>query len=81
MKKIYVNKENDIFQQILSIKENRSKRTKLKMFFTEGVQNIKDALENNYEIEAFIYSDESKLSLWAKSIISKSNYNYVLSYN
>lgn len=81
MKKIYVNKENDIFQQILSIKENRSKRTKLKLFFTEGVQNIKDALENDYEIEAFIYSDESKLSLWAKSIISKSNYNYVLSHN
>lgn len=79
MKVINVGKNNATFQQIFALKENRNKRAQTKMFFVEGVQNIKDAIANNWEIEAFIYSSSTKLSLWAKGIISKANYNYVLS--
>lgn len=79
MKIIKVGKDNDIFQQIMALKENRNKRAQLKMFFVEGVQNIKDAISNNWEIEAFIYSNETVLSAWARSIIGKANFNYVLS--
>lgn len=79
MKKIKVGKDNAIFQQIVSLKENRTKRIQKKMFFVEGVQNIKDAISNNWEIEALIYSEDTKLSSWAKSILEKANYNYILS--
>lgn len=81
MIKINIGKENATFQQILALKENRNKRAKTQMFFVEGVQNIKDAISFGWEIEAFIYSKDTMLSSWAKSVINKSNYNYVLSMN
>lgn len=78
MQKINVGKDNSTFQQILALKENRNKRVQTKMFFVEGVQNIKDALANNWEIEAFIYSKNVILSNWAKNILDKAKFNYVL---
>lgn len=78
MKTIKVGKDNAIFQQIIVLKNNRTKKHKWKIFFVEGVQNIKDALSNDWEIEAFIYSEEIKLSSRAKSILNKADYNYVL---
>lgn len=78
MKKIKIGKENAIFQQILAIKSNRNKRAQLKMFFVEGVQNIKEAIANNWSIHAFIYSEKTNLSDWAKGIISIAEYNYIL---
>lgn len=79
MKIIKVGKDNSIFQQIVALKDNRTKRTQMKKFFVEGVQNIKDALNNNWEIDAFIYSEDVKLSSWAKSILHNADYNYILS--
>lgn len=78
MKTINIGKDNATFQQILSLKENRNKRAQTKLFFVEGVQNIKDAIKNDWEIEAFIYSASTKLSSWAKSILNKANNIYVL---
>ena len=78
MKKVRIGKENATFQQLLALKTNRNKRAQLKMFFVEGVQNIKEAISHNWEIYAFIYADEASLSNWAKSIISSAEYNYVL---
>jgi len=78
MKIINIGKDNATFQQIMALKENRNKRAQTKLFFVEGVQNIKDALTNNWEIEAFIYSKATKLSDWAKSILNKAEFNYVL---
>jgi len=78
MKIINIGKDNSTFQQIVALKGNRNKRAQTKLFFVEGVQNIKDALAFNWEIEAFIYSNNVTLSSWAKSIIKKANFNYVL---
>lgn len=78
MKTINIGKENATFQQILALKENRNKRAQTKLFFVEGVKNIKEAIKNNWEIEAFIYSVETNLSSWAKSILLKAKFNYVL---
>ena len=79
MKIINVGKNNSTFQQILALKNNRNKRAQLKMFFVEGIQNIKDAIANNWQIECFIYSATTKLSDWAKSIIHIANQNLILS--
>ncbi len=79
MEKIYVGKDNAIFQQITALKENRNKRAQMGLFFVEGVQNIKDAISFKWQIEAFVYSKGTNLSNWAKGILNKAKYNYVLS--
>lgn len=81
MQKINVGKDNATFQQIFALKENRNKRAQMKLFFVEGVQNIKDALTFGWEIEAFIYSNDTALSSWAKSVLNKANYNFILTRN
>ena len=78
MKIINIGKDNATFQQIYALKENRNKRAQTKMFFVEGVQNIKDAISYNWEIESFIYANNTNLSDWAKSILNKANFNYII---
>jgi len=78
MKTINIGKENSTFQEILALKENRTKRIQEKLFFVEGVQNIKEAINNKWEIYSFIYSLNTKLSDWAKNILNKAEFNYVL---
>lgn len=68
--KIYT--ENNDFQHAEVLKRNRTKRLQNKKFFIEGVKSINLAIENNWEIDAFIYSSENQLSNWAKDILSKS---------
>lgn len=77
MKILKIGKENATFQEIVALKENKTKRTQTKTFFVEGVQNIKDAISNDWEIVSFIFSDFNKLSSWTKDLINKdiaSNY-------
>ena len=81
MKILKISKENGIFQQILSIKENRNKRKVLKKFFVEGVQNINDALDNGWEIDSLFFTDFNNLSGWAKNIVNNNCTNkYELSH-
>lgn len=78
MKILNIGKENSTFQEILALKENRTKRIQEKKFFVEGVQNIKDAISNNWKIVNFIYSDYDLLSDWAKGILNLSEQNICL---
>ena len=81
MKTIKIGKENATFQEILALKDNRTKRHQCKKFFVEGVQNIKNAISNNWKIFSFIYSDYDKLSDWAKGILDNAEYCYELAPN
>jgi len=78
MKVLQVGKENATFQEIMALKENRSKRNSLKKFFVEGVQNIKDAINNGWVIDTFIYSNYDMLSDWAKGVLKEARINVVL---
>lgn len=71
-KTIKIHSENDIFQILLALKENRQKRQKEKKFIFEGVRNIKNALKSKWKIESFIYSSERELSHWAGDILQNS---------
>lgn len=71
MKIIKIGKENATFQEIIALKENRTKRTQCGKFFVEGVQNIKDAVANNWEIDSFIFANFNKLSNWAKDLLTQ----------
>ena len=73
MKIIKIGKENSTFQEIFALKNNRQKRNKKQLLFVEGVQNIKNAIDNNWEINSFIFADFERLSNWAKNTIKSSN--------
>lgn len=70
MKEVKVNSKNATYQKFEVLKTNRNKRYKYGEFFVEGVRNINEAIKNNWEICSFIYSDKSKLSDWAKKVIT-----------
>mgnify|MGYP000857583135 CR=1 FL=1 len=80
-KKVQV-KNND-YQYIEVLKRNRYKRHRYKRFFIEGVKSINLAIENNWEIDSFVYSGERPLSGWAKDVLrnSKADVHYELSAN
>lgn len=48
MKVVQIGKDNSTFLQTEALKENRNKRSQTKLFFVEVVQNIKEALKNNF---------------------------------
>ena len=73
MKKVIkINVENNDFQHFEMLKRNRYKRHKFKKFFIEGVNSIDLALQNNWQIESFLFSDFYSLSNWAKNILQNS---------
>lgn len=64
--------ENNKFQYIEALRRNRNKRNKTETFFVEGVNAINQALNNHWEIEAFVYANDTRLSDWAANIIQQS---------
>jgi len=68
--KIYT--ENSDFQYLETLRRNRTKRHRAGEFFVEGVRAIRQALENQWEIRAFGFSGEKRLSDWAAQILSES---------
>ena len=71
-KNIKIYSENNEFQHAEVLKRNRVKRSQNKKFFVEGVNSINLLIENQWEVDAFLYSNEKKLSKWAKQILSTS---------
>lgn len=65
--------ENADFQYIETLKRNRTKRARAGEFFVEGVRNINYALEYGWQVNAFVYTREKRLSDWASGILEQSN--------
>ncbi|MBN2147844.1 MAG: hypothetical protein JW726_10665 [Anaerolineales bacterium] len=61
--------ENSDFQRLEMLQRNRTKRTRLGLFFVEGVRSITQALLNGWVFEAVIYSHHRRLSDWAEGVI------------
>jgi 23S rRNA (uridine2479-2'-O)-methyltransferase len=70
IQKIHTN--NSDFQLIETLRRNRVKRNKTGQFFVEGVRSIEQAIRNHWEISAFVYTREKRLSDWAEGILSNS---------
>jgi 23S rRNA (uridine2479-2'-O)-methyltransferase len=64
--------ENNDFQYIETLKHNRTKRAKSGEFFVEGVRAINQALLHQWELTAFIYSRDARLSDWAEATLANS---------
>jgi TrmH family RNA methyltransferase len=67
--------ENNHFQYLETLRRNRTKRSKTGTFFVEGVNAINQSLAYHWEIEAFVYVNDLRLSDWASSILQKSSAN------
>lgn len=64
--------ENNDFQHIETLRRNRSKRKRSGEFFVEGVRLINLARQHNWEINAYVYSRDKRLSDWADGILKNS---------
>lgn len=80
MKTIPMGKRNAAYQQLLGLRDNRTKRLRQGAFFAEGVRNINQAIAAGWKIRSFVYS-EGKLSDWAENILASvyTQVNYRLS--
>ncbi len=65
--------ENDEYQIVEALKNNRNKRAKLDEVFIEGIESIKQAISARIELTRIITHDYSKLSDWAKDLIKKNS--------
>jgi len=70
MNRLSISVENAEYQIIQSLKQNRTKRSKLQEIFIEGIECIKQAINSNMEITRIIIKDFSNLSSWGKNVIS-----------
>jgi len=61
--------ENSDFQSIETLRRNRTKRNRVGEFFVEGVRTITQAVDNEWEINALIFSREKRLSDWAEGLL------------
>lgn len=68
-----IGKENATYQELISLRDNRTKRTQKQKFFVEGVQGLKDAIKNQWQIDSLIFTEFEKLSEWSKNIIINTN--------
>ena len=64
-----INAENDEYQIITSLKNNRSKRNKSQEVFVEGIDCIKQAIKADTEITRLIIKDRAALSDWGKETL------------
>ncbi|KAF0108226.1 MAG: tRNA/rRNA methyltransferase (SpoU) [Anaerolineaceae bacterium] len=70
---IKIRTENSDFQTLETLRRNRVKRNRSGEFFVEGVRAITQAVANQWEINALVFSREKRLSDWAEGILQKAN--------
>ncbi len=73
-----ISTRNSEFQIIESLKNNRSKRTKLKQGFIEGTESLKQAVSAGCQFTRMIYQKDRTLSDWAKGILESSIVEHVI---
>jgi len=73
-----ISSENAEYQIIESLKTNRTKRSKHKEIFIEGIESIKQAVLANIELTRIITVDMNKVSGWAKQLISNCNSSKII---
>jgi len=69
VKVLKISSKNAAYQKFEVLKTNRNKRHKYQEFIIEGVRNINQALENNWQIISYIYSGQTQLSGWAAALL------------
>jgi 23S rRNA (uridine2479-2'-O)-methyltransferase len=68
--------ENADYQYLETLRRNRAKRQREREFFVEGVRAINLALRHGWQITAFAYAPERRLSDWARGILARSTADF-----
>jgi len=68
--KIY--SQNDVFQQLAALSSNRRKRHQARQCLVEGVKPINLAIESGWQVAGLVYSQDARLSDWAKYVVARS---------
>lgn len=68
---IYLSKETNEIQRVISLRQSRNKRFRHQEFIIEGTSAIEQAFAQNWEIKSVFYHAEAKLSDWAQDYINK----------
>jgi tRNA G18 (ribose-2'-O)-methylase SpoU len=66
---IKISTENNDFQYIETLQRNRNKRNRAGEFVVEGVRPINQAVQNQWRVNALVYSRDRRLSTWAEGIL------------
>ena len=76
-----VHTENNDFQHVMVLRDNRKARRKYGEFFVEGVRCIESLLAHQREVTGFYFDAERQLSSWAQQILdaSRARKHYALS--
>jgi len=76
-----IDRENNIFQHVLVLRDNRKARSKYGEFFVEGVRCIDSMMAHRWEATAFYFDGRRSLSEWAVRVLdaSRSARHYPLS--
>jgi len=71
--RLRVQRENQWFQRVESLRRSRKKRQQHRRFFVEGVWSINQLMANDaWDIEAFLYTPERPFSNWAQEVLRES---------
>ena len=71
-KVVRVYSENNAYQHVEALRRNRAKRQKAGEFLVEGVRSINQMLAAGWQVNAFLYAREQRLSDWASGILERS---------
>lgn len=66
-----ISRNNSEYQVISALKENRTKRSKCREVFIEGIESIKQAVSAQIPVTRIIYQNYNTLSDWSKKLINK----------
>ncbi len=70
---IKIHTRDSEFQYIETLRRNRTKRSQAGEFFVEGVRSIDQALRNEWQVNALVYTREKRLSDWATGVLARAN--------
>jgi tRNA G18 (ribose-2'-O)-methylase SpoU len=68
---LLVSTRNSAYQALESLRANRQKRHRSRVFLVEGVLPITRALSHGWAFEAVVYGRPGRLSSWAREVIAR----------
>ena len=75
IKRITIAKENDLYQVLLALKQNRKKRNELDEVFVEGIESVKQAIASDrVTLRKILFADYERLSDWGKALVDSGKF-------
>lgn len=70
---VRIEKRNNTFQHVETLKRNRKRRYQAREFFVEGVRSINTAREKGWKLTCLLYDGDRQLSKWGARLVSEND--------